>query len=42
VHEKKNPATAPTTIPSVVAQKAHCSKTNLLSTMGQACYLDYG
>lgn len=29
---RKNPAIAPTTIPPVVAQNAHCSKTNLLST----------
>ena len=33
---RKNPATAPTTIPPVVAQKTHCSKTNLLSTMDSA------
>jgi hypothetical protein len=38
----KNPATAPTTIPPVVTQNAHCSKTNLLSTMGHAFYIDYG
>lgn len=35
---RKNPATAPITIPPVVAQNAHCKKTNLLSTMGHACY----
>jgi len=29
-YTRKNPATAPTTIPPVVAQNAHCSKNKLI------------